>query len=131
MHGVYDLPFGKGERWARDGWASKVVGGFQVSGVASIMSGIPFYVVQGSGFNLNAGENGQVPDQIKPDVSIPGGIGIASQRGSAAGLYFDPTAYRAVNICVGVDASGDPCPAQRFGSASHNNLRGPGSSRLI
>ena len=126
MYGVYDLPFGKGERWAKDGWESKVLGGFQVSGVMSIMSGIPFYVVQGSGFNLNAGGSGQVPDQIKPDVSIPGGIGIASQRGAAAGLYFDPTAYRAVNICVGVDASGNPCPAQRFGTAGRNNLRGPG-----
>jgi hypothetical protein len=125
IHGVYDLPFGKSERWANDGWASKVLGGFQVSGVASIMSGIPFYVVQGSGFNLNAGGSAQVPDQIK-DVSIPGGIGIASQRGTAAGLYFDPTAYRAVNICVGVDGSGNPCPAQRFGSAGRNNLRGPG-----
>jgi hypothetical protein len=48
MHGVYDLPFGKGERWARDGWASKVVGGFQVSGVASIMSGSTSFRVLGS-----------------------------------------------------------------------------------
>jgi hypothetical protein len=121
MHGVYDLPFGKGERWAKDGWASHIFGGFQVSGVMSIMSGIPFYVVQGSGFNLNAGGSGQVPDQVKPEVEIFGGIGIPSQRGSAAGLYFDPTAYRAVNICVGAG-----CPPQRFGDAGRNNLRGPG-----
>lgn len=128
---VYDLPLGKGQRWAKDGWASKVLGGFQVSGVMSIMSGIPFYVTQGSGFNLNAGGSGQVPDQINPVVAILGGIGTASQRGSASGLYFDPTAYRAVNICVG-DANGNPtaqCPVvlpQRFGTAGRNNLRGPG-----
>jgi hypothetical protein len=130
MHGVYDLPFGKGQRWAKDGLASHVFGGFQISGVVSVMSGIPFYVVQGNGFQLNAGGSGQVPDQIK-DVVILGGIGIASQRGPSAGLYFDPTAYSAVNICVG-DANGNPtaqCPVvrpQRFGSAGRNNLRGPG-----
>ena len=114
---VYDLPFGKGQQWATDGWASKVLGGFQVNGVMSLMSGIPFYVVQGNGFNLNAGGSSQVPDQVLPEVAILGGIGTTSQRGSAAGLYFDPTAYRAVNIPSG--------QTQRFGTAGRNNLRGP------
>ena len=128
---VYDLPFGTGQRWAKDGWASKLFGGFQISGVNSVMSGIPFYVIQGNGFNLNAAGSAQVPDQIKSDVAIPGGIGTASQRGPAAGLYFDPTAYQAVNICVG-DSNGNPtatCPVvrpQRFGTGGRNNLRGPG-----
>src|SRR5690348_3534955 len=44
MYAVYDLPFGKGNRWAHDGWANRVLGGFQVSGVVSVMSGLPFYV---------------------------------------------------------------------------------------
>ena len=66
MHGVYDLPFGKGQRWAREGWASAVFGGFQVSGVVSIMSGMPFYVIQGSAPNLLAGGSGQVPNQLNP-----------------------------------------------------------------
>ena len=108
---VYDLPFGKGERWASDGWASKLLGGFQVSGVMSIMSGLPFYVIQGNGRNLNAGGSGQVPDQISPTVAILGGIGQGNR-------YFDTTAYREVNI-----PSGQP---QRFGSGGRNNLRGPG-----
>jgi len=114
---VYELPFGKGQRWAHDGWASKVFGGFQLSGVMSLMSGIPFYVVQGNGFNLNAGGSGQIPDQIK-SVAIFGGIGTPSQRGSASGLYFDPTAYQPVNI--------PNTQPQRFGNAGRNNLRGPG-----
>jgi hypothetical protein len=120
---VYDLPFGRGQRWAKEGWASKVFGGFQVSGVMSIMSGLPFYVIQGNGRNLNAGGSAQVPDQIKPEVAILGGIGQGN-------LYFDTSAFREVNICVG--ANGNPTPAcpvvlpQRFGSAGRNNLRGPG-----
>jgi hypothetical protein len=108
---IYDLPFGKGQRWAHEGWANKVLGGFQVSGVMSLMSGLPFYVVQGSGFQLNAAGSGQVPDQVKPEVAILGGIG----RGNP---YFDRSAYAVVNIPLG--------QTQRFGSAGRNNLRGPG-----
>jgi hypothetical protein len=111
MYGVYDLPFGKGERWAHEGWASAVLGGFQVSGVVSLMSGLPFYVIQGNGRNLNAGGSGQVPDQIKPTVAILGGIG----RGNP---YFDRSAFVEINI--------PPGQTQRFGSAGRNNLRGPG-----
>ncbi len=111
MYGVYDLPFGKGQRWANDGWARKVLGGFQVSGTVSVWSGLPFYIIQGNGRNLNAGGSGQVPDQIKPSVSILGGIG----RGN---LYFDRTAFAEVNIPQG--------QTQRFGSVGRNTLRGPG-----
>ena len=118
MYGVYDLPFGKGQRWANDGLASAVFGGFQVSGVVSVMSGIPIYVIQNNGRNLSAGGSGQVPDQIKPDVAILGGIGPGQP-------YFDTTAYREVNICNAVSPT---CPVvlpQRFGSGGRNNLRGP------
>ncbi len=83
MYGVYDLPFGKGQRWAREGWASAVFGGFQVSGVVSWMSGLPFYVIQGSAPNLLAGGSGQVPNQLNPTIDILGGVGTAAQRGSA------------------------------------------------
>src|SRR5689334_11255309 len=88
MYGVYDLPFGKGQRLAREGWANAVFGGFQISGVMSIMSGIPFYVIQGNAPGLLAGGSAQIPNQLIGDITILGGIGLASQRGSAAGPYF-------------------------------------------
>ena len=75
MYGVYDLPFGKGQRLAREGWASVVFGGFQVSGVVSWMSGLPFYVIQGSAPNLLAGGSGQVPRQLNPTINTTGGVG--------------------------------------------------------
>jgi len=125
---VYDLPFGKGERWAHEGWASKVFGGFQVSGVMSIMSGLPFYVIQGSAPNLLAGGSGQVPNQTNPVIRTLGGIGTASQRGSAAGPWFDNTV---LNTAIqGVTCTSNCAWAQetgaRFGSVGRNNLRGPG-----
>jgi hypothetical protein len=110
-YGVWDVPFGRGHRWASEGFLSRLVTGWQVNGVMMAMSGLPFYVVQNSAGNLNAGGSGQVPDQIKQDVAILGGIGIGHP-------YFDTTAYAPVNI-----AAGQP---QRFGNAGRNNLRGPG-----
>jgi hypothetical protein len=125
---VYDLPFGKGQRWASEGWASKLFGGFQVSGVMSIMSGLPFYVVQGTAPNLLAGGSGQVPNQLNSVINILGGVGTASQRGTAAGPWFD-------NTVQGLTIQGVSCTSNcawapengaRFGTVGRNTLRGPG-----
>ena len=126
---VYDLPFGKGQRWAKDGVASKIFGGFQVSGLMSIMSGLPFYVVQNTAPNLLARGSQQVPNQVNPNIRILGGIGTPGQRGSAGGAWFDNT------VLGGPAIFGVTCTANcswalengpRFGSAGRNNLRGPG-----
>ena len=124
MYGVYDLPFGKGQRLAREGWASAVFGGFQVSGVVSIMSGLPFYVIQGSAPNLLAGGSGQVPNQLNPNINIFEGIGTTAQRGaSSAGPWFD-------NTVLGVNCTSNcawaPETGARFGTVGRNSLRGPG-----
>jgi hypothetical protein len=123
MYGVYDLPFGKGQRLAREGWASAVFGGFQVSGVVSVMSGLPIYVVQGSAPNLLAGGSGQVPNQLNPIIAMPGGVGTVAQRGSSAGVWFD-------NTVLGVNCTANcawaPETGARFGTVGRNTLRGPG-----
>src|SRR5215213_8047654 len=123
MYGVYDLPFGKGQRMAREGWASAVFGGFQVSGVVSLMSGLPFYVIQGAAPNLLAGGSQQVPNQLNPTINTFGGIGTTAQRGPSAGPWFD-------NTVLGVNCTANcawaPETGTRFGSAGRNNLRGPG-----
>ncbi|HEX5604021.1 MAG TPA: TonB-dependent receptor [Pyrinomonadaceae bacterium] len=123
MYGVYDLPFGKGQRMAREGWASAVFGGFQVSGVVSVMSGLPIYVVQGSAPNLLAGGSGQVPNQLNPTIAVPGGVGTVAQRGSSAGVWFD-------NTVLGINCTSNcawaPETGARFGTVGRNTLRGPG-----
>ena len=120
---VYDLPFGKGQKWVDKGWASYLLGGFQFSGVMSITSGLPIYVVQGSAPNLLAGGSAQVPNQLIPDIQIIGGIGIPSQRGTAASPYF-------TNTVLGVNCTTNcafaPETGARFGTLGRNTLRGPG-----
>src|SRR5262249_5245588 len=72
IYGVWDLPFGQGQRWASSGLLSKLLGGFQFNGILSRTSGGPFYIVQGNANNLNAPGSGQIPDQLSSSVQIFG-----------------------------------------------------------
>ncbi len=108
---VAEAPFGKGHRWATTGAGSKLLGGWQLNGLLSAESGFPITLVQNNANNLNAGSSSQVPDQVKPNVEILGGIG----RGHP---WFDTTAFAPVNIPASLP--------QRFGNAGRNNVRGPG-----
>jgi hypothetical protein len=103
---ITELPFGPTRRWLNDGGIlSQIVGGWQVNNILSFYSGTPFSVTA-SGTSLNAPENDQRADIVKPDVAILGGIGRTN-------AYFDPLAFR-------------PVTEVRFGTADFNLLRGPG-----
>ncbi len=106
---VYDLPFGKGKRWATSGPASWFLGGWQVNGILSLLSGTPF-TVGSAGASLNAPGNTQTADQVKTEVAKLGGIG----RGSS---WFDPDAFA-------------PITAVRYGNTGRNLMRGPGAFNL-
>ncbi|MBM3810507.1 MAG: hypothetical protein FJW20_02610 [Acidimicrobiia bacterium] len=110
LNTVWELPFGKGRRWANSTrLASWLAGGWQINGILSAVSGMPFWV-SSSGTSLNAPGNSQRADQVKSTVAKIGGAG----RGQS---FFDPFAYRAVT-----DA--------RFGTAGFNSLQGPGIFNL-
>jgi hypothetical protein len=120
-YGAWDLPFGKSRHWATEGAAASLLGGWQLNGVVSIMSGAPIYIVQNNGFNLNAAGSQQVPDLIKDRVeTFPGNNVNRPPAGADPNdyQYFDRSAYQAVNI-----PAGQP---QRFGNSPRNTLRGPG-----
>jgi hypothetical protein len=112
---VADSPFGKSGRWLKSGIGSKLLGGWQLNGVLTAQSGLPIYIVQGTAGNLNSPSSSQVPDQVKAEVAILGGIG----RGNP---YFDTTAFAPVSIPAD--------QAQRFGNAGRNNVIGPGLFNL-
>jgi hypothetical protein len=106
---IYQLPFGKGKKFANDRVASAIVGGWQTNWVLSRYSGIPFSVTA-PGTSLNAPLSNQMADQVKPNVSIYGGH-------NATSPYFDTTAFAAVT-------------QPRFGTAGWDSLRGPGYFNL-
>lgn len=106
---VAELPFGRGKRWAEQGLAAHLFGGWQLNGIFSSYSGAPF-TVTAAGASLNAPNNAQTADQVKAEVKILGGAGPGQS-------FFDPLAFRAVTQA-------------RFGTSGLNILRGPGVVNL-
>ena len=105
MAWVADLPFGAGKRWVQSGVASKVLGGWQVNGIFSAYSGLPFSVTA-SGSSLNAPDETQTAQQVNRVVAKLNGIGSSSP-------YYDPTAFA-------------PVTSVAYGNSGRNILRGPG-----
>jgi outer membrane receptor protein involved in Fe transport len=102
---VYELPFGSNKPYLTSGIASKIAGGWQLSGLESCYTGTPF-TVTADATSLNAPNNRQTGDQVKPDVQFIGAVG--------PGHYFyDPTAFA-------------PVSDQRFGTSGRNILRNTG-----
>ena len=117
FYGNYELPFGKGQQFAKTGPMAMLLGGWQTNWILSRISGTPFTVLT-SGTSLNAPGNTQTADQILSNVAILGGHGVGQP-------YFDPNAFSAdpnANLPSGVQP--------RFGSSGRNLLRGPGLFNL-
>lgn len=101
---TYELPFGKGKKYAQSGAAAAIAGGWQLNPTIQYYSGLPF-IVGSDGASLNAPQNTQVADQINGTVAKFGGVGIGAP-------FYDPTAFAAVRDV-------------RFGNMGLNALRGP------
>lgn len=108
MYSNYELPFGKGKRWATGGFLNQVAGGWQLNGVLSRESGVPFSIAA-AGTSLNAPGNTQTAEQVLPSVAIEGGHGI----GATGASYFNPVAFA-------------PVTTVSFGNSGRDILRGPG-----
>ena len=104
---VYEMPFGKGKKYATSGPAGALLGGWQVNGLFSRYSGAPFTVTSDGG-SLNMPNNTQTADVFGTPIQL-GNYG----RGQA---YYDPKTFGAVSGPTGL----------RFGTGGINNLRGPG-----
>ena len=88
MSTIYELPFGAGRRWLKDGVASHIVGGWRL-GVIQLYS---------SGFPIALSRNNPLPifnSQTRPTVTS-----YDNWRGSVAGSKFDPAVDRFLNLAV-------------------------------
>jgi hypothetical protein len=104
ISGLFDLPLGKNKALLTHGIAASILGGFQLNSIVSFYSGIPFNLTADA-TSLNAPDNVQRADQLKPVVRILHGVGTTP--------YFDTSAYA-------------PVSTARFGTAGFDSLRGPG-----
>ena len=95
----------------------------------SMMSGIPFYVIQGSAPNLLAGGSGQVPNQLNSEHHHSGWDWDCPRSGALPRtLVYE---YGAGSNHTGSDLHIELClgctrPARASEATVRNNLRGPG-----
>ena len=113
INGIWELPFGRG-RWIggdAPGWVDAFIGGFQLSGIFTYRSGLPFSTTTGSfpvGFVFNS------PGVFNGTGSLGGNI---DASGAAVGFFGDGDATNAV-----LDSFRNPVGGE---IGQRNNLRGP------
>jgi len=115
---VYDLPFGRGQRWLNSGGAlDRLASGWQVTAIQNYQSGDPLviYSIDGSGFVSSYGIRGDVIPGVSPRV--PSGP-LDPINGTA---YLNPAAF--------ADPPASPVNgfALRYGNSPPflTNVRGP------
>jgi hypothetical protein len=108
---VYDLPIGKGRRFLRSGPANIVLGGWQVSGVWTLMSGSPLnFGCNCSG--LQTPGNSQSPQLVAPFRKL---------YGINTNYRFNPSSFADPTVLAGKPA---------FGNVGRYILSGPGFFNL-
>jgi len=133
---VYQLPFGKGRQFLHS--ASRgldmVVGGWQIEGILTIMTGTPFTVTYSSTY-LNLSQGGtNTPVQVAP-VTILHGINTVATGGSA---WFSTASFAAPACQSATPGSGCGTgaidqingAAQQTGNVGRNSMIGPGFFNL-
>ena len=102
---VYPLPFGQGRKWLTSGPAAWLAGGWQLSGILTIMSGTPM-TITADGSSLNTAGEPQTANQVAP-VEILHGINVGNP-------WFTTTSFR------------QPTAPLTFGNTGRNIMDGPG-----
>jgi hypothetical protein len=84
----YELPFGQGKRWLNNagGVASKLINGWQLNGIATLLSGFPFTPQVGS--NRSGDGDTRNPDRPSLNPSFTGPVILGSPN-----EWFNPNAF--------------------------------------
>ena len=108
---VYDLPFGAGRTFLSSGLPSRILGGFQLSGILTAQSGTPvtptYSINVSNTFNSTLGAG----------VDRPNVVGNPNSGPKTPAKWFNTAAY--VQPTIGT-----------FGNASRNSIQGPGYTEL-
>jgi hypothetical protein len=110
---LYELPFGKDQRWLTSGKASHIFEGFSISGSFVFATGTPLTPsYQAAIADVSRGTNGT----LRPDYTTPAISPIAG--GGSLRRWFNPAAF----TLPATDAYGNA-----FGNVSRNSIAGPGT----
>jgi hypothetical protein len=133
---VYQLPFGKGKQFLGgiSRKADMFVGGWQIEGILTVMTGLPFTVNYSSTYlNLNQGGT-NTPVQVAPVQKLKG-INTTSNGGSP---WFSPASFAPPPCQSATPSAGCSTgaadqvagAAQQVGNVGRNSLIGPGFFNL-
>jgi outer membrane receptor protein involved in Fe transport len=118
---VYELPFGKGKPWVRDGVGAAILGGWRTSGIFTYYSGRPFNMTSGSNYN-------SAIDPFGLATAVPNVIGSPTYLNNVNCWFFASTNKN----CVALDPTGTNAfaeqPLGQFGNSGRNTLRGPSTT---
>jgi hypothetical protein len=115
IYGLVNLPFGRGQRWAKQGFASWILGGWQISPAISAATGLPF-TVTANATPLGANGSSQTANLVGAYRVIGGQPPVTGHTCAATDLtchYFDPSAFAV------------PAPGT-YGNTGRDAFRGPG-----
>lgn len=110
---TYHLPIGEGQRWLSSGPAAKVLGGWKIAGIVSIVSGLPFTVTANGGPLNTPGTT--LTANITGSLRTPKHIGTGNQWFNKAN-FSQPAGY------VGTYPNG----TVSLGNTGRNQFSGPG-----
>jgi hypothetical protein len=118
---TYDLPAGRGHKLLDSGVGDAVLGGWKLSGLVSIVSGMPF-TVQASTSSLNTPGTAQTAT-LTGSFKALHGIGSASPWfQNDQGALGSSATWQQPTGCTGQS----PCTAPVLGNTGRNQFRGPG-----
>lgn len=123
---VYELPFGPGKMfWNKSGFAGKLLGGWQISGIAQIRTGRPISFVSGRGtVNRGARSGNNTANSPLTLSELQSLTGLFHNPVTGLPTVFDPS-------LIGADGRANPAffthpAAGTFGRLSLTPVNGPG-----
>jgi len=106
LNATYDLPFGRGQNSDGNPWIARILENWQVSGIETIQSGLPFTPQLSYNPSNDGDTRNPVRPSINPNFNGPVVLGGPNQ-------YFNPNAFI------------QPLPGT-YGNVGRNTLRAPG-----
>jgi hypothetical protein len=110
---VYELPYRRDGK----GVLGFIAGGWQVGGIATIATGLPYSITQGDDLNTGKSQDG---GQTRPDV-----VGSPGVANPTLQEWYNPLAFQ--RVTCNIPSRPDLC---HYGSAGENLLNGPSARNL-
>jgi hypothetical protein len=116
---TYELPFGRGHQMLNSAVGDAVLGGWKLSGIVSVLSGLPFTITGSNGTLATPGT--QQTALLVGKFKKLGGVGSSPWFENSSGPLGSNTTWQQPAGCTQT-----PCTSPGLGNTGRNQFRGPG-----